>query len=200
MLEPQGIATVACNVLEHEFDRQSASQVLGAARPTTMFLEAPPDIERDARVETAIGAAQDIDAVRQRRYASRWTRSVDAGYFSSDAAERIGRDSKLPPQLGQTPANTLSTQSRQNVHSNVQIMASGDSGGRSRSQASQFGRSASMDQALPPVRASPRTRNAPTSIPDRFSGVSENVSAISSAPSSASIGPLNFSRSMLPIK
>jgi predicted alpha/beta-hydrolase family hydrolase len=51
---------------------------------------------------------------------------------------------KLPPQFGQRPPSLVSTQSRQNVHSNVQIMASAASGGRSLSQHSQFGRKASM--------------------------------------------------------
>jgi hypothetical protein len=42
------------------------------------------------------------------------------------------------------PAEPVSTQSRQNVHSNVQIIASAASGGRSLSQHSQLGRSSSM--------------------------------------------------------
>ena len=56
----------------------------------------------------------------------------------------MGRAEKLPPQLGQMPLNASSTQRRQNVHSNVQIIASCESGGRSQSQRSQFGRSASI--------------------------------------------------------
>ena len=71
-------------------------------------------------------------------------RSVDAGYFSSIAGGRIGRRTSSPPQLGQMPSNTSSAQSAQNVHSYVQILASRLSGGRSRSQHSQFGRSASI--------------------------------------------------------
>jgi hypothetical protein len=67
------------------------------------------------------------------------TRRVDGGLLASGAAGRIGRGTKLPPQLGQTPCSLLSTQSRQNVHSNVQIMASGADGGRSLSQHSQLG-------------------------------------------------------------
>jgi hypothetical protein len=66
-------------------------------------------------------------------------RSADAGYFASIAVGRIGRLTKLPLQLGQTPPNTVAAQSAQNVHSKVQIRASGLSGGRSRSQHSQFG-------------------------------------------------------------
>jgi len=58
-------------------------------------------------------------------------------------AGRIGRGTKPPPQFGQTFASLLSTQSAQNVHSNEQMRASGDAGGRSRSQYSQFGRSSS---------------------------------------------------------
>lgn len=200
MLQSQRITAITRGNLEDQLDRQSASQVFGASHATAMLLEPAPNVDRDARVETAIGTAQDVSTVGQGRYrdSSRWTRSVDAGYLSSNAAGRIGRNSRLPPQLGQAPANTSSAQSLQNVHSNVQIMACRDSGGRSRSQASQLGRSCNMDQALPPVRASPKTRNAPTSMPVRFSGVSAKVSAISLAPSSASTGPLNVSRNILP--
>jgi len=72
------------------------------------------------------------------------TRFVDAGYLASIAAGRIGRAEKLPPQLGQLPRSTVSAQSVQKVHSKVQIIASGESGGRSLSQHSQPGRSSSM--------------------------------------------------------
>jgi hypothetical protein len=50
----------------------------------------------------------------------------------------------LPPQFGQTPPNTHAAQSAQKVHSNLQIIASGASGGRSRSQHSQFGLNSSI--------------------------------------------------------
>jgi hypothetical protein len=69
---------------------------------------------------------------------------VDAGYFASMAAGRIGRREKSPPQFGQTPPKTVSAQFAQNVHSKVQIIASAASGGRSRSQHSQFGLSSSI--------------------------------------------------------
>jgi hypothetical protein len=70
-------------------------------------------------------------------------RSVEAGYFASSAAGRIGRGEKSPPQFGQTPPSTFSTQAAQKVHSNVQIIASDASGGRFLSQHSQFGLSCS---------------------------------------------------------
>jgi hypothetical protein len=79
------------------------------------------------------------------------TRRGDGGLFASEAAGRIGRGAKFPPQLGQTPCSLLSTQSRQNVHSNVQIMASGADGGRSLSQHSQPGRNSSIGH-LPSFR------------------------------------------------
>jgi hypothetical protein len=72
------------------------------------------------------------------------TRLVEAGYFFSIAAGRIGRTEKLPPQFGQTPQSTVSAQSVQNVHSKVQTIASVASGGRSLSQHSQLGRSSSI--------------------------------------------------------
>ncbi len=73
---------------------------------------------------------------------------MEAGYFLSIPGGRIGRATRLPPQPGQTPSKRSSAHVEQNVHSNVQIIASGDSGGRSRSQASQFGRSFSMLRLL----------------------------------------------------
>jgi hypothetical protein len=75
-------------------------------------------------------------------------RSVDAGYFTSIAAGRIGRLTKLPLQFGQTSPNTVAAQSAQNVHSKVHIRASRLSGGRSRSQHSQFGFSFIMTRPL----------------------------------------------------
>src|SRR4051812_3147561 len=77
------------------------------------------------------------------------TRLVEAGYFFSIAAGRIGRAEKLPPQFGQTPPSTPSAQSAQKVHSNVQINASVASGGRSLSQHSQFGRRSSIPVSSP---------------------------------------------------
>lgn len=56
----------------------------------------------------------------------------------------MGRGVKLPPQFGHTPARTSIAQSRQNVHSKVQIIAEVESAGRSRSQHSQLGRSSSI--------------------------------------------------------
>jgi hypothetical protein len=50
-------------------------------------------------------------------------RCCDAGCAASSAGGRIGRGVKLPRQFGQTPTRTSRTQSTQNVHSNVQIIA-----------------------------------------------------------------------------
>ena len=72
------------------------------------------------------------------------TRAVDAGFFSSFETGRIGRGVKLPPQFGQRPRSLFSTQSLQKVHSNVQIIASAASGGRSLLQHSQLGRNSSI--------------------------------------------------------
>jgi len=66
----------------------------------------------------------------------------------SNAAGRMGRLTKLPPQFGHTPLNTVSTHSAQKVHSNEQIKASFDSGGKSRSQHSQLGLNSSIDNYL----------------------------------------------------
>jgi hypothetical protein len=58
---------------------------------------------------------------------------------------RFGRAAKPPPQFGQTLPNTASTQELQKVHSNVQIIASVDSGGSILLQFSHVGLSSSMD-------------------------------------------------------
>jgi hypothetical protein len=69
------------------------------------------------------------------------TRSAEAGYLASFSAGRRGRASSSPPQLGHRPWSRVSAQERQKVHSNEQIIASPDVGGRSRLQHSQLGRS-----------------------------------------------------------
>ncbi len=53
----------------------------------------------------------------------------------------MGLGANSPPQLGHMPLSRVSTHSAQKVHSNEQIRASALSGGRSRSQHSQLGRS-----------------------------------------------------------
>lgn len=56
----------------------------------------------------------------------------------------MGREQKPPPQFGQTLARMFSTQGRQKVHSNEQIIASAESGGSGALQFSQVGLSSSM--------------------------------------------------------
>jgi hypothetical protein len=60
----------------------------------------------------------------------------------------IGRGENPPPQFEQTFRRTVSTQTRQKVHSKLQIMASIDSGGRARLQCSQVGLNSSMPTSL----------------------------------------------------
>jgi hypothetical protein len=71
-------------------------------------------------------------------------RRLEGGFFFSFSTGRIGRGAKFPPQFGQTPPSFFSTQSRQNVHSKVQIIASVAEGGKSLSQHSQLGRNSSI--------------------------------------------------------
>jgi hypothetical protein len=71
-------------------------------------------------------------------------RSRDAGNPCSFTAGRTGRRSNSPPQFGHRPCNMPSAQLRQNVHSNEQILASRESGGKSVSQHSQLGLSKSI--------------------------------------------------------
>jgi hypothetical protein len=55
----------------------------------------------------------------------------------------MGRGAKPPPQCGHTLPSTFSTQAAQNVHSKLQMRASGESGGSRLLQFSQVGRNAS---------------------------------------------------------
>ena len=87
------------------------------------------------------------------------TRRVEAGSRARRCGGRIGRGANVPPQLGQRPPSTVSAHDAQNVHSYVQIIASGASGGRFLSQHSQFGRSSSMVLAAFPAGA-----DAPVSV------------------------------------
>ena len=67
------------------------------------------------------------------------TRMLEAGNRSNLFADLIGRGSSPPPQFGQRPPSLVSTQSRQNVHSKLQIIASDACGGRSLLEHSQLG-------------------------------------------------------------
>ena len=78
-----------------------------------------------------------------------WTTVVEGGGnggapSTHACAGRMGRRSKPPAQFGHTFDRTVSTQSRQNVHSIVQIIALVASRGSGRLQFSQVGRSSSM--------------------------------------------------------
>jgi hypothetical protein len=83
------------------------------------------------------------------------TRFVEAGYFSSNAADRRGRAINSPPQFGHRPASTWVVQFAQNVHSKEQMRAMAESGGRSALQHSQLGLSSSI--AVLAVGVSERT-------------------------------------------
>jgi hypothetical protein len=71
-------------------------------------------------------------------------RAVAAGKASNSPAGRIGRRTSSPPQFGHPLANFDPAQSAQNVHSKLQIIAAADSGGKFRSQHSQFGLSSNI--------------------------------------------------------
>ena len=72
------------------------------------------------------------------------TRSVVAGLLTSFSNGLLGRATSSPPQFGHLFFNKLVVQSLQKVHSKEQILASVDSGGKSLSQHSQFGRNCSI--------------------------------------------------------
>lgn len=73
---------------------------------------------------------------------------VDAGYLPSSDAGRIGRGEKLPPQLGHWLPKIPEAHDWQNVHSNVQVTASLESGGKSLLQHSQLGLNSSIEFSL----------------------------------------------------
>jgi hypothetical protein len=75
-------------------------------------------------------------------------RRLEGGLFASLAAGRMGRTTSSPPQFGQMPLSFSVTQAAQKVHSKLQMRASGLSGGRSRLQHSQLGRSSNMASSL----------------------------------------------------
>jgi hypothetical protein len=62
---------------------------------------------------------------------------------------RTGLRTNSPPQFGHLPCSRVATHAEQNVHSNEQIIASRELGGRSQLQHSQFGFMSSM--AVHPV-------------------------------------------------
>jgi hypothetical protein len=72
------------------------------------------------------------------------TRFVDAGNFCKPCNGRTGRRTSSPEQFGHRPFSFVFRHVSQNVHSNEQMNAVGDSGGRSLSQHSQLGRSSSI--------------------------------------------------------
>jgi hypothetical protein len=72
------------------------------------------------------------------------TRSLDGGLFASLLTGLRGRTNSSPPQLGQSPPKCCSEHVAQKVHSNEQIRACAESGGKSQSQHSQLGRNSSM--------------------------------------------------------
>jgi hypothetical protein len=79
-----------------------------------------------------------------------------AGCFANLSAGRMGRRTSSPPQFGHRLLKTPSAHAEQNVHSNEQMRASAESGGRLLSQHSQLGRSSSIgipnnELSLPPL-------------------------------------------------
>jgi hypothetical protein len=67
------------------------------------------------------------------------TRSVEAGKLANLRLGRIGLATSAPLQLGHMLLSLSVAQVEQKVHSKEQMRASVDSGGRSKSQHSQFG-------------------------------------------------------------
>lgn len=149
-------ATIADRSLKNQFQWPFTTQVFCSRRTLFMLFDAARNILGNSRVQATVATTHQVDTVFAGWHQFLVTRFFEAGFFCKRDCGRIGRDSKLPPQFGQTPWYTSSTHRRQNVHSKVQIIASGDSGGRSQSQFSQLGRSSSI-AVLYPVRRDRRT-------------------------------------------
>lgn len=92
-------------------------------------------------------------------------RLLEGGLLASLLAGRRGRTTNSPPQFGHLPPRTVSAHDAQKVHSNEQMRASVDSGGKSLSQHSQLGLSSSisfswqMDRWLCGLRGPTRRRS-----------------------------------------
>lgn len=106
-----------------------------------MFCNAPADVGRDASVVSIVIAPQDVDreVIHCHGQSPLACGLFAAGYFDSNACGLTGRFSNVPPQFGHAPLSSPSTHDLQNVHSKLQITASSESGGKSRSHRSQFG-------------------------------------------------------------
>ncbi len=78
------------------------------------------------------------------------TRTSDGGLFASLDDGRIGRGHQVTAAIRHTLRSLPCAQSRQNVHSNEQIIASAAFGGRSLLQHSQLGRNSS--NRAPPIK------------------------------------------------
>jgi hypothetical protein len=87
-------------------------------------------------------------------------RCLVAGYCSRAAGERIGRRTSSPAQFGHTPCKRVVTQSLQNVHSNEQIQARAESGGRSQLQHSHPGLSSNIAEIIAERTAASECRNS----------------------------------------
>jgi len=74
---------------------------------------------------------------------------TEGGLFASLLAGRRGRGSSSPAQLGHLLLRILIAQSWQKVHSNEQILATVESGGRFLSQHSQLGLRSSISRFVP---------------------------------------------------
>ncbi len=142
--------------LKDQFQRSFATKIFRSGSALLMFCDAARNILGNSRVQAAVSTTHQVNTVFAGWHQSLVTRRCEAGFFSSSDCGRMGRGPKLPPQFGQMPLNTSFTHCLQKVHSNVQIMAIGDAGGRSQSQFSQLGRSSSI-AARYPVRRDRRT-------------------------------------------
>lgn len=63
MLRSKCVSACTDDLLVNELDGQAPAQILSTAFTTAMLIQPALDINRHARIETVVRAAQDIDAV-----------------------------------------------------------------------------------------------------------------------------------------
>ena len=66
ILEPQGVGPVARLALEHEFGWRAPAQIFGATCPVMVLLHSSSNVSGDTRIEAAVAAPQDVEAVGHR--------------------------------------------------------------------------------------------------------------------------------------
>lgn len=176
MFKTRGDAAITSHLLKYQLKWHSAAQVFGTSDPAAVLLQTLVHIYRDARVQAAVSAAQNIETV------------ISSAHLCFAVNALVGR--RIFFQQHRWPngsRNEISAAIRTDaVQSRRNAAAAKSAFERTDHRIRRIGRKITIArfaigaelkhsagcQALPPVSASPRTRKAPASILARFSGVS----------------------------